>query len=117
MKQPKPARWPPGTRVRLAVEILTRELTQEELVRLAAAILVNELVEAKTDGDRMLGILALLTGKDCDLLRCIEEAAWSWEINTHELLDCRYETLCGMVAARTGQGDDDPKLSDEYEAE
>jgi hypothetical protein len=100
MKQPKSARWPPGTRVRLAVEILTRELTQEELVRLAAAILVNELVEAKTDGGRMLGILALLTGKDCDLLRCIEEAAWSWEINTHELLDFPYERLCAMVEAK-----------------
>src|ERR1700752_2552182 len=110
MKQPKPGRLPPGTRVRLAVEILTRKLTQEELVRLAAAILVNELVEAKTDGDRMLGILALLAGKDCDLMHYIEEAAWSWDINMSELLDCCYETLCGMVAARRRQGHD-PKLS------
>ena len=38
-----------GTRVRLAVEILTRELTQEELVRLVVAVLVNELVEARTE--------------------------------------------------------------------
>jgi hypothetical protein len=35
--------------VRLAVEILTRELTQEELVRLVVAVLVNELVEARTE--------------------------------------------------------------------
>jgi hypothetical protein len=74
---------------------------------------MNELVEAKTDSDRMLKMLALLTGKDCDLMRYIEETAWSWDINTSELLDNRYETLCAKVEAQGGRGDDVPELPDE----
>lgn len=100
-----------NARAQLAVELLTRELTEEQLVRLAVGILMNELIAAQTDGDRMLKILAVLAGGDCDLMRYIGEAAWSWDINTGELLDCRYETLCAMVKAQmagTHESKEDP---------
>jgi hypothetical protein len=57
----------------------------------------------------MLGILALPTGKDCDLMHYIGEAAWSWDIKTHELLDFPHERLRAMVEAKAPRCAPKPK--------